>query len=93
LPLLAIGDVHGDFKTETHFGVLRLCPHANYLLVGLIYLVSEDSGKFSGVIAVASPSRNASDEIREHTSPAQVPMAIVVTCVVDHCRKISKLLS
>ena len=28
---LAVGDVHGDFETETHFGVLRLGPHVNYL--------------------------------------------------------------
>jgi hypothetical protein len=26
---LAVGDVHRDFKTETHFGVLGLGPH-NY---------------------------------------------------------------
>jgi hypothetical protein len=24
---LAVGDVHRDFKAETHFGVLRLAPH------------------------------------------------------------------
>jgi hypothetical protein len=27
LPQLAVGDVHRDFETETHFGVLRLGPH------------------------------------------------------------------
>jgi hypothetical protein len=25
---LAVGDVHRDFKTETHFGVLGLGPHS-----------------------------------------------------------------
>jgi len=93
LPLLAIGDVHGDFKTETHFGVLGLGPHVNYLLVGLIYFVGEDNRRFTGVSAMVPPSRHAADGIRQQTSPARVPMAIVVTCVAFHRRKISKLLS
>lgn len=28
---LSVCDVHGDFETETHFGILRLCPHVKYL--------------------------------------------------------------
>ena len=64
LPLLAIGDVHGDFKTKTHFGVLRLGPHVNYLLVGLKYYIGDDNANCAAVLAMASPSRYASERIR-----------------------------
>lgn len=76
LPLLAIGDVHGDFKTETHIGVLRLGPHVSYLLVGLKYYIGEDNEICSAVLAMASPSRYASERIRSQTSPAQVRLQL-----------------
>jgi hypothetical protein len=36
---LAVGDVHRDFKAETHFGVLRLAPHIFLQRVRLIFVL------------------------------------------------------
>jgi len=36
---LAVANVHGHFKTETHFGSLRLGPHSNLLRAKLCYRI------------------------------------------------------